>query len=353
MTSDSVPPEISVVIPCYNEEENVRQIHAAVKAELEAHARSHEIILIDNGSSDATRPMMRALAAADPTTRVILNNRNYGQMRSPTYAIFQAEGSAVIAMCADFQDPPALIGPLIAQWRAGVQVVLGQRRSEPASFGTRMSRALGYALLGRFADYPVIPGATGFGLFGRACVDALAAWNEPEPFFRGMVVESGFRLAVIPFDRPQRAAGETKNNWRTLFDFAVSGLAGSSKSLLRLPLILSVYAALATAVLLAAVLVCAVMGAGFTGVVLLLAVQAGIFGVLLAFLGLIGEQVRAISERTRNVPLVIEEERIGFPPGRELPSNRTFVKPPGARSSDHGSPEWASSGEGRPGRGAA
>lgn len=325
--SPEICPEISVVIPCYNEEENVRQIHAAVKAELETHARSYEILFIDNASADRTRALMREIVAADPTTRVIFNNRNYGQMRSPTYAIYQAEGSAVIAMCADFQDPPALIGPLIAQWRAGAEVVLGQRRSERASFGTRLSRSLGYTLLGRFADYPVIPGATGFGLFSRACVDALAAWNEPEPFFRGMVVESGFRLAVIPFDRPERAAGVTKNNWRTLFDFAVSGLAGLSKALLRAPLILSVYVGAISALLLLATLVSAVLGGDVTGLLLLLDVQTGMFSVLLLILGLIGEQVRAIAERTRNVPMVIEDERLGFPPGRERPSSRTFVKP--------------------------
>lgn len=327
MTTDSERPEISVVIPCYNEEDNVRQIHAAVKAELLSHARSHEILFIDNASTDRTRATMREIVAADPQTRVIFNNRNYGQMRSPTYAIYQAEGAAVIAMCADFQDPPALIGSLIAQWRAGAEVVLGQRRSERASFGTRLSRALGYTLLGRFADYPVIPGATGFGLFSRGCVDALAAWNEPEPFFRGMVVESGFRLAVIPFDRPERAAGVTKNNWRTLFDFAVSGLAGSSKALLRAPLILSVYVTAVTALLLIAALIFAIAGWSHAYLLLLLGVQSGAFGVLLLFLGLIGEQVRAIAERTRNVPMVIEEERIGFPPGRERPSSRTFVKP--------------------------
>lgn len=327
MTPDCERPEISVVIPCYNEEDNVRQIHAAVKAELLSHARSHEILFIDNASTDRTRAMVREIVAADPQTRVIFNNRNYGQMRSPTYAIYQAEGAAVIAMCADFQDPPMLIGPLIAQWRAGAQVVLGQRRSERASFGTRLSRALGYTLLGRFADYPVIPGATGFGLFSRNCVDALAAWNEPEPFFRGMVVESGFRLAVIPFDRPERAAGVTKNNWRTLFDFAVSGLAGSSKALLRAPLILSVYAAAVAALLLLAALIFAIAGWSHAGLLLLLGVQGSVFSVILLFLGLIGEQVRAIAERTRNVPMVIEEERIGFPPGRERPSSRTFVKP--------------------------
>ncbi len=119
MTSLDQRPELSIVIPCFNEEENVRAICAAVTAEAVQHARSHEIILIDNGSTDGTRGIMRALCAEDPRIRVILNNRNYGQMRSPTYAIYQAEGEAVIGMCADFQDPPALIGDLVRQWRAG------------------------------------------------------------------------------------------------------------------------------------------------------------------------------------------------------------------------------------------
>ena len=321
-------PEVSVVIPCYNEQDNVRQIHAAVTLEIAAHARSYEIVFIDNASQDRTRELMREICADDPHTRAIFNNRNYGQMRSPTYAIYQAEGDAVIAMCADFQDPPALIGPLIAQWRAGAQVVLGQRRSEKASVLTGLSRKLGYMLLGRFADYPVLPGATGFGLFSRECVDALARWNEPEPFFRGMVVESGFRIAVIPFDRPPRAAGETSNSFGVLVDFAVSSLAGSAKSLLRVPLFASFYVMAAAAMFVAGSGVAYVAGAGFAWLVLLLlGAQIGIFGVTWLFIGLIGEQVRATAERTRNVPLVIEEERIGFPADRQHPSPRTVVQP--------------------------
>ena len=321
-------PEISVAIPCFNEQENVREIHAAVTEEVARHARSYEILFIDNGSTDDTRALMREICARDPRTRAIFNNRNYGQMRSPTYAIYQAEGDGVIGMGADFQDPPALIGPLIAQWRAGAQIVLAQRRTERASAGTRFSRWLGYTLLGQFADYPVVPGATGFGLFDRACVDALAAWNEPEPFFRGMVVESGFRIAVIPYDRPERAAGTSKNNFRTLVDFAISGMAGSSKAMLRAPILLSVFAAIGAVILL---LLTLIAGIGFGGAAwhlpLLLAVQTGMFAVVLLFIGLIGEQLRVVSERTRNVPLVIEEERINFPADRQAPASRTIVQP--------------------------
>lgn len=326
MTADAAP-ELSVVIPCYNEAANVAAICAAVTAEAEAHAASHEIILIDNGSTDGTRAIMRAICAVDPRVRVIFNNRDYGQMRSPTYGLYQAEGRAVIGMCADFQDPPEMIGPFVARWRAGAQVVLGQRRSERASPMLRAARHMGYGFLRRFGDYPVIPGATGFGLFDRIVIDTLAAWNEPEPFFRGMVVESGFRLAVEPFDRPGRAAGESKNDFVALASFALSGLAGSAKSLLRLPLFLSVYiAALALCLLVAAPVALALDGPVWA--LLGLALGFALFAILLLFLGLIGEQVRMLAERSRNVPLVIEEERINFPADRSRPAARTHIRRP-------------------------
>lgn len=320
-------PELSIVIPCYNEEENVRAICAAVTAEAMQHARSHEILLIDNCSTDATREHIRALCADDPRIRAIFNNRNYGQMRSPTYGIYQAEGAAVIGMCADFQDPPAMIGAFVRQWRAGAQIVLGQRRSERASPLLRATRALGYAFLRRFGDYPVIPGATGFGLFDREVVDTLAAWNEPEPFFRGMLVESGFRLAALPFDRPERAAGNSKNDLAALASFALSGLAGSAKSLLRLPILLSVLAGGAALATLAAAAVAALAG-GPTLVLLAFGVALAMFATLLMFLGLIGEQVRVMAERSRNVPLVIEAERVNFPPERACPAARALTRRP-------------------------
>jgi polyisoprenyl-phosphate glycosyltransferase len=320
-------PELSIVIPCFNERENVRAICAAVTAEAARHVRSHEILLIDNNSTDGTRELMRALCAEDPRIRAIFNNRNYGQMRSPTYGIYQAEGAAVIGMCADFQDPPAMIGEFVRQWRAGAQIVLGQRRSERASLLLGATRRLGYAFLRKFGDYPVIPGATGFGLFDRVVVDTLAAWNEPEPFFRGMLVESGFRLAVIPFDRPDRAAGSSKNDFAALASFALSGLAGSAKSLLRLPILLAFVAAgVALLTLLGAI--AAILLHGPALVLGGFALAFGMFAVLLLFLGLIGEQVRMLAERSRNVPLVIEAERINFPAERAQPAARTLIRRP-------------------------
>lgn len=327
---DTTRPEISVVIPCYNEEENVRGIHAAVAAELARHARSYEIIFIDNCSTDSTRDLIRQICIENDHTRAIFNNRNYGQMRSPTYAIYQAEGEAVIAMCADFQDPPALIGELIAHWRNGMEIVLGVRRSEKTSIMLSLIRGQGYRFLERNADHPIIPGATGFGLFDRRVVDALAAWHEPEPFFRGMLLEAGFRLALIHYDRPERAAGSTKNNLSTLLDFAVSGIAGSSKRLLRLPILWAFGFGAIAAVVFALAIISLIIGHS-NGLLLILAVQFGLFAILLMFVGLIGEQVRIISERTRHVPLVIERERVNFPADRQRPALRTHVAPPGAQ----------------------
>lgn len=316
--------EISVVIPCFNEEDNVRGICAEVTRIVETLVRSHEIILIDNCSTDRTRAIMRELCAGDPRIRAIFNTRNFGQMRSPTYGLYQADGMAVIGMGADFQDPPAMIGEFIRQWRAGAQVVMGQRRSEPASLLLRLARHWGYRLLGRISDQPIIPGATGFGLFDRKVIDTLAAWREPEPFFRAMVLESGFRLAIVPFDRPQRKAGESKNGFTSLTSFALSGLAGSARSLLRLPIMLSPLAG-AVALLFAGSAAAAPLLGGDAWPLVAMAVAFGMFAVLLLFIGLIGDQVRLLAERSRNAQLVIEQERINFPPERGCPAARTAL----------------------------
>jgi len=322
--------EISVVIPCLNEEENVRNIHAAVKQELLTHAKTHEIIFIDNGSTDATRALMRQLVAEDDCTRAIFNTRNFGQMRSPTYGIYQAEGRAVIGMGADFQDPPSLIGPLIAEWRKGASIVLGVRRTEDASAMTTALRAFGYGWLQRNADYKIIPGATGFGLFDRKVVDTVAAWHEPEPFFRGMLIESGYPITQIPYDRPGRAAGETKNDLRALVDFALSSIAGSSKALLRRPIVWGFFIGLFAAGLGILAIVGGLLGMAGWPFILGAALQIGLFALTFSWLGLVGEQVRLLAERTRMMPLVLEEERIGFGPDRAAPSQRTHIGGPTA-----------------------
>ena len=311
MLKQSYSPEISVVIPCLNEEENAQAISDAVVAELEKIGCAFELIFIDNCSSDRTVSIIRSICERDPRVKLIVNTRNFGQMRSPTHGIYQAKGRAVINMCADFQDPPSLIPAFIRRWQDGAKIVLGVRETEKSGPFLTAFRNLSYALQRKFGDYPIIPNATGFGLYDARVVRSVEALNEPEPFFRALLVETGFPIETVSFKRPARAGGQTKNNFFSLLDFALAGLAGSSRGLLRVPLYVS-FVALAVTVL-------SLFGAIWSAVTdhsplmwlfaMLLEFQ---FGLLFLFFGLLGVQIRAISDRTRGTPLVIERERVNF-----------------------------------------
>lgn len=305
-------PDISVVIPTKNEEENALAIAAAVMREMEATGLSFDLIFIDNASDDRTVPILRDLCARDPRVRLILNARDFGQMRSPTHGIFQATGRAVISMCADFQDDPALIGEFVRRWRDGADIVLGVRRTETSSFGLALTRRASYWLAKTFGDYPVVPNATGFGLYTRRVVREIARLNEPEPFFRGMLVETGFRLETVDYDRPPRAGGRSNNTVFTLLDFALSALAGASKRLVRVPFYLGALGGIAGVALVPIAVAAWALGHGGWGWAAAVAVQLQL-AALFVFLGLIGDQIRLISERTRRTPLVIERERVNFP----------------------------------------
>lgn len=312
MTKDVTDPEISVVIPCYNEAANAAEICAATIKELESVGVSFEIVFIDNNSTDGTVDIIKRICAADRRVKLIVNSRNFGQMRSPTHAIYQTRGAAVIGMCADFQDPPTLIPELIARWRSGADIVLGVRQvEENVGVALRWTRALSYWLARNYGDYPILPNATGFGLYARRVVDATRLLVEPEPFFRGMLVETGYRLETITYPRPERARGRSKNNFFTLFDFAMSALAGSSKRLLRVPIYIGALGALITVLMLLGGLVAFVTGRPIAGWFIAAVIQAEL-SLLFGFLGLLGDNVRIISERTRRTPLVIERERVNF-----------------------------------------
>ena len=305
-------PDISVVIPCYNEEDNAAAICAATVDQLEPLGVSFDIIFIDNDSTDRTVDIIRDICRRDPRVKLIVNSRNYGQMRSPTYGIYQARGRAVIGMCADFQDPPALIPHFVERWRAGVDIILGVRETEKTGPVLSVMRRLSYWLARNFGDYPVVPNATGFGLYAARVVDATRRLEEPEPFFRAMLVETGYRLETISYPRAPRAAGKSKNNFFALFDFAMSALAGSSKRL-RMPLYLGAIGALMTLVMLMGGVIAFFLGKPIAGWFIASVVQAE-FALLFGFIGLLGDNVRIISERTRRTPLVLERERINFPP---------------------------------------
>lgn len=311
MLKSNSSPEISVVIPCLNEEENAEAIANAVMEQLETLADSFEIIFIDNGSTDRTVEIVRTLCARDPRVRLIVNTRNFGQLRSPTHALFQAKGRGIIGIAADFQDPPELIPELIRRWRAGTDIVLGVSETKATSSLYSIFRRLCYDLQRKFGDYPIIPNATGFGIYDAKVMRVIAELNEPEPFVRGLLIETGYAIDTIAFKRPERAAGRSKNGFFTLLDFALSALAYSSKGLLRAPLYFSFIALVATIV--------SMLGAAWSiawgqnpRMWMFAALLEMQFGLLFLFLGILGVQVRLISDRTRGMPLVIERERVNF-----------------------------------------
>jgi glycosyltransferase involved in cell wall biosynthesis len=307
-----VTPDVSVVIPCRNEEANAEAIAAAVIAELEPLDIQFDVIFIDNESNDRTVEIIRAMCARDPRVRLIINTRNFGQMRSPTHGIFEARGRAVIGMCADFQDPPALLPRFIERWQAGVDIVLGVRESEKSGLILGAIRGASYAMASSFGDHAIIPNATGFGIYDRRVVDAIRAMNEPEPFFRGMLVETGFPLETITYARPARTRGKSNNNFLALLDFAIAGLTASSKRLLRVPLYLGVLGAVITILMGMGGAVAFFLDRPIAGWIIAMVLQAQ-FALLFGFIGLIGDHIRLISERTRRTPLVIERERVNFP----------------------------------------
>jgi len=304
-------PMITITIPCRNEEANCVGIAEAVVRQLERVGERFEIIFIDNASDDRTVELIRELCSRDQRIKLIINTRNYGQMRSPTHAIFQARGQAVIAMCADFQDPPELIPEFINRWRHGADIVLGVRLSEKSPPVLAMFRKLSYSLARKFSDYPIISNATGFGLFDRKVVGAIAEIKEPEPFFRGLLVETGYKIETVSYHRPPRAGGKTNNNFFALLDFAMSSLAGSSRRLLRVPLFLSVISFGVCLLTVSMAFVALAIGAPVSAWLIASTIELQ-FALLFFSVGLIAVQVGLISERTRKTPLVVERERVNF-----------------------------------------
>ena len=226
---------ISVVTPCYNEEDNVREVYTQVRAVMEGLAGySYEHILIDNASQDRTVAILRELAAADPRVKVIVNARNFGQLRSPHHAILQAQGEAVITLVADLQDPPQLIPEMIRQWEQGYKVVMGVKKQSEETPALFALRTLYYRTLRKLTDVELVENFTGFGLYDRQVIEVVRRIHDPYPYFRGLIAEIGFESAKVPYVQPTRKRGITKNNFYTLFDLAMLGMTTYSKVPLRL-----------------------------------------------------------------------------------------------------------------------
>ncbi|MGN0763668.1 MAG: glycosyltransferase family 2 protein [Aristaeellaceae bacterium] len=316
---------ISVMIPCYNEEENVRAITEAVRSEIQAElpAYDYEIVIIDNKSRDNTRAIIRELCAEDPHVRAIFNMKNFGQFNSPYYGLTQCTGDCVISICADFQDPVELIPDMVHQWEQGHKVIcMVKTRSEESKL-MYWARECYYRLIKKMSDVEQIRQFTGFGLYDRQFIQVLHDLKDPMPFIRGIVAEYAPDHLEIPYTQPQRRAGKTHNNFYTLYDAAMLSFTSYTKAGLRIITFGGfVIAGLSFLVALIYLVMKLVNWYGFNAG--MAPIVIGVFlmgGLQLAALGFIGEYILTINQRVMNKPLVIEEERLNFPGGESGSQN--------------------------------
>ena len=305
---------ISVLVPTYNEEENVVPLTEAIVAEF---AKSlpqydYDITFIDNCSTDTTRQKLEALCAANPQVRAIFNVRNFGQFNSPYYGICQTTGDCTIVMCADFQDPIEMIPKLVAEWEKGYKVVCAVKETSRENKVMRALRTCYYKMIRKMSSVEQIEHFTGFGLYDHTFVDVMRQLDDPNPFLRGVVAELGFAKRFVPYEQAQRRAGKTHNNFRTLYDAAMQSFTTYTKTPIRFVMGLGICLLAISCLGAAACLVLHCLDVKMHDQLWLLP-TIGVFGSLnLIATSLVGEYLLTLRAKMTKRPLVIEERRINF-----------------------------------------
>ena len=307
---------ISITAGCYNEADNLQTFYDRWKKILDGcPAYDYEFVIADNCSTDGSREILRRLAAGDARFKVILNAGNFGHIRSPYNAVLSSSGDLVVPTCSDLQDPPEVFPELLKKYEEGYKIVCAVRKKTRANAFVELFRRLYYWMLAKVSPgEKILSGFTGFGIYDRVCIDALKKFNEPYPYFRGLISEIGFRSATVPYVQEKRLHGQTKNNLFTLYDTAMTGVVHHTK----LPLRLAVFGGLllgSLSLLIALVYFILKLVWWDTFNLGLAPLVIGLFffsSVQLFFIGIIGEYLGAVWTQVRNRPLVIEEERINF-----------------------------------------
>ena len=311
--------KISVLIPCYNEEENVVPISEAVIKTLQKDLPEYdyELVFIDNDSQDHTRSLIRQLCDENPKIKAIFNARNFGQFNSPYYGMLQITGDCVIEMVADFRDPVELIPQYVHEWEKGYKIVIGIKTSSKENRLMYWLRGCYYKMMKKLSDVEQIEQFTGSGLYDRDFIEVLRNLDDPTPFLRGIVAELGFKIKQIPYEQPKRRAGETKNHFYQLYDAAMLSITSYTKAGLRLATIFGSICSLISMVVAVVYLVMKLMywdrfPAGMAPVLIGMCFLGS---VQIFFIGLMGEYILSINARVMKRPLVIEEERLNFAVG--------------------------------------
>lgn len=306
--------KISIVTPTFNEIENIEKIYEEIKNKLKEINCDYEHIIIDNNSTDGTINKIKQLAKEDTNLKIIINSKNYGHIRSPFYGLLQTNSDATILMASDFQDPIDLIPKYIEEWKKGKKIVLGEKISSEESIIKYSARTLFYNFLNKISEFELPINTTGSGIFDKTVIEKLKNINDPYPYFRGLISEIGENINTIEFKQPKRKSGRTKNNLITLYDIGILGVVKHSRKPLRFMTLLGFSASIVS--FLVGVIYFFYKLIFWNSFTLGIApIVIGIFivsSIQITLLGLVGEYIGVILLHQRNMPLVVEKERINF-----------------------------------------
>jgi len=310
--------KISVMIPCFNEEDNVVDIGNAIEKEIldKLPEYDYEICYVDNASTDRTRELIEQQCSSNKKFKAIFNVTNFGQFNSPFHGICSLYGDCVIPICADFQDPVEMIPVFVNEWEKGHKIVSGVKSSSKENGFIYLMRTVYYKLIKNMSSVKMIEHFTGFGLYDQSFIKLLRELNDPLPFMRGIVAEygDGFNLTTVEYEQPKRRAGKTHNNFYTLYDAAMLSITSYTKVGLRLMTWLGFIIGFLDLVVALVYLILKLINwynfnAGYAPMII------GMFflgAVQLAFMGFMGEYILNINTRVINRPVVVEERRINF-----------------------------------------
>lgn len=308
--------KISIVIPTYNEKENIMDGYIRVKSIMESKLKKYlyEILFIDNCSNDGTRELLRVLASKDENVKVILNGNNFGWMRSSFYGIINTTGDCVVLLAADMQEPPEKIVDFVREWETGYKIVIGIKNQSKENHIKYFLRSCYYKFINSIAEINHINQFMGFGLYDKDFIDILKTLDDPIPYFRGIVAELGYKIKKIHYTQEDRKRGKTHFNFFQVYDLAMLGITSYSKVLMRLATLLGFFisgGAIFIAIITLILKIFHIINYP-TGIA---AISIGVFalsGVNIFFTGLVGEYCLSINSRIMKRPLVVEEERINF-----------------------------------------
>jgi len=315
LTPRTAPPSsLSVVAPCYNEEEVIHTLHQRLSEVLKYLQIPYEIVLVDDGSRDRTWPLMRELSAQDPHLKCIKLSRNFGHQMALTCGLDQATGEVILVIDADLQDPPELLPKMIEKWKEGYDVIYGKRNSRAGETAAKKFFAYAfYRILTRIAGVSIPEDTGDFRLLSRPALDGLMSLRERHRFIRGMVSWVGFAQTPILYERSERFAGETKYPFRKSLLLAFNAIISFSYIPLRIASYLGVGVSIFAAIYIVIIIALKIMGINVPGYTSMMATILLLGGSQLLVLGIMGEYIGRIFEQGQNRPLYLIDAIAGNP----------------------------------------